>query len=152
MTRLSSLRKCLYIIIYLFIYLFISYLFIWGGGVAILIKKPSKYTQMPRHKFSKVISIHFLVRVMRELNKVSTCKHLPFLSLRCIDIVSRKLMLVTHDLEGLRPKPKVPHCLETFAHSFFDEFSFAIDVYEMNQASFFFFISYQAAYIPYLFE
>ena len=43
MTRLSSLRKCLYIIIYLFIYLFISYLFIWGGGVAILIKKPSKY-------------------------------------------------------------------------------------------------------------
>ena len=87
---------------------------------------------MPRHKFSKVISKKFLLRVMRELNKVSTGKHLPFLSLRCIDIASRKLMLVTHDLEGLRPKPKVPHCLETFAHSLFDEFSFVIDVYEMN--------------------
>ena len=53
--------------------------------------------------------------VMRELDRISTCKHLPFhghfynshniLSLCCIDIARRELMLVTHDPEGLKPKP-----------------------------------------------
>ena len=84
----------------------------------------------------------FPLRVVRELEKISTCKHLPFhghfydfhniLPLCCIqfNIARRELMLVTHHPEG-------PHCLETFAHSFFDEF---------------FFFFYQAAYIPYSFE
>ena len=41
-------------------------------------------------------------------------------------------MLVTHDPEGLRTRPYVPHCLETFADSFFDEFVFVIGVDEIN--------------------
>ena len=148
MTRLFSLRKCLYIIIIhdLFIYSFI--ILFTGGEVAILIYKPSKYMymQMTRAQILQTdLNTFPLLRVIGELDKISACTHLPFhdhfynshniLSLCCIDIARREQMLVTHDPEGLRPKPYVPHCLETFADSFFDEFVFVIGVYEINQAS-----------------
>ena len=41
------------------------------------------------------------------------------------NIARRELMLVTHHPEG-------PRCLETFAHSFFDEFFFVVRIYEIN--------------------
>ena len=95
MTRPSSLRKCLYNNIIFIIYLFIF--FFWGGGgVALSINKPSKYMQMSRAEILQTDLNTFPSRVMRELDKISTCKHLPFhghfynshniLSLRCSDI------------------------------------------------------------------
>ena len=112
---------------YLSINLFNS--FLGEGGL--------KYMKMSGAQILQTDLNTFPLRVVRELEKISTCKHLPFhghfydfhniLPLCCIqfNIARRELMLVTHHHEG-------PHCLETFAHSFFNEFFFVVRIYEIN--------------------